>query len=124
MLGAAGLEHFSFILSKRVAHPLWPLVWGWMAPALPCSPPSCVFLPSVVVDGFRELKRRVLGCGDVSAAAFRSAVHRVNNTAALVSSYQEILAIPVRLRLPNFKMLFLSAGECDELHEQSQEGWV
>ena len=109
LLGAAGLEHFSFILSKRVAHPLWSSLWSWMAPALPCCPPSWASLPSAVVDWFRELKRRVLGCGDISAAAFQSAVHRVCNVAALVSPHQEIPTVPVRLRLLGFKMLFPSA---------------
>lgn len=99
-------------------------MWSWVAPALSCSPPSYVFLPSVVVHWLRKLKRRVLGCGDASTTAFQSAVHSVYNTAPLVSPHQEILAIPMRLRLPSFKVLFPAASEYDELHELSQEGWV
>lgn len=75
-------------------------------------------LLSVVVDWFRELKKTVLEC-----AMFQLQLSKVlctGYTAALGSPHKAILAVPVESRLPCFKMLFHSASECDEFHEQRQ----
>lgn len=75
-------------------------------------------LLSVVVDWFRELKRKVLECGMFQLQL--SKVLCTGYTAALGSPHKEILAVPVGLRLLCFKMLFHSASECGEFHEQRQ----
>lgn len=85
------------------------LLWSWVAPALSCSPLSCVFFPSVVVNSLWKLDKK--GWGNASTKTFHSVVHWLCNTAPLVPPCQEVFAIPVRLRLPSFKMLFLSVSE-------------
>lgn len=120
------LEWNASVLSSPKELPIHCGPWrgvGWHLPC-PALHPAVCSCPLRWWAGSGSSREGCLGCGSVSTAAFWSAVPRVYNTAALGSPHQEILAVPLGLRLPSFKMFFPSASERDEFCEQSQEGWV